>query len=100
MPISSRLSRNSERMALSFCTMLGTILCAVPVARAAKVRLYDYHFSFGSGTHNQAQGNAELPESLIWLWRDYDFAKTSQDFVQSQDEKDKPLWRVAAMNRN
>jgi hypothetical protein len=36
----------------------------------------------------------------VWLWRDYRFLEASQDFVQSADEKDKPLWRVAAMNRN
>jgi enterochelin esterase-like enzyme len=75
-------------------------LANIELANSLKLRLYDYHFSFGPGTHNQAQGKAELSESLIWLWRDYDFAKTSQDFAQSPEEKDKPLWRVAAMNRN
>jgi enterochelin esterase-like enzyme len=68
-------------------------LANIELANSLKIRLYDYHFSLGPGTHNQAQGKAELPESLIWLWRD-------QDFVQSPDEKDKPLWRIAAMNRN
>ena len=75
-------------------------LANLELANSLKLKGYDYHFSFGPGTHNQAQGKAELPQSLIWLWRDYDFAKTSQDFEQSAEEKDKPLWRVAALNRN
>ena len=75
-------------------------LANIELANSLKLKQYDYHFSCGPGTHSQSQGKAELPESLIWLWRDYDFAKTSQAFEQTQEEKDKPLWRVAAMNRN
>jgi hypothetical protein len=61
---------------------------------------YDYHLSFGVGTHSQRQGSAELPQSLTWLWRDYDPSKTSQEFAQDQEEKDKPLWRVQQLNRD
>jgi enterochelin esterase family protein len=75
-------------------------LANLTLANSLKLKAYDYHFSFGVGTHNQAQGSAELPESLIWLWRDYDPAKTSQEFVPEPDEKDKPLWRVVTLNRN
>ena len=75
-------------------------LANIALANSLKLKVYDYHFSFGVGTHNQAQGSAELPESLIWLWRDYDPAKTSQEFVQEPGEKDKPLWRVVTLNRN
>jgi len=74
-------------------------LANIELANSLKVKLYDYHFSFGVGTHSQAQGSAELPESLIWLWRDYDSAKTSQEFTQDPGEKDKPVWRVVTLNR-
>jgi hypothetical protein len=36
---------------------------------------------------------------LIWLWRDYDPSKTTQEFVQEDSEAAKPLWRVVTMNR-
>jgi enterochelin esterase family protein len=65
-----------------------------------KLKGYDDHFSFGVGTHNQAQGSAKLPESLTWLWRDYDPAETSPEFAAEPGEKDKPLWRVVTLNRN
>ena len=42
----------------------------------------------------------ELPESLVWLWRGYDPAKTSQEFTPDPAEKDKPLWRVVSLNRD
>ncbi len=69
------------------------------MANALKIKGYDYHFSFGVGSHSQAQGAAELPESLTWLWREYDPAKTSQEFVQEPGEKDQPFWRVVELNR-
>lgn len=74
-------------------------LANLHMANSLKLKQYDYHFSFGVGTHSQRQGSAELPESLSWLWRDYDPAKTSQDFVQEPGEKDKPMWRVVTLNR-
>ncbi|MDQ2948213.1 MAG: alpha/beta hydrolase-fold protein, partial [Acidobacteriota bacterium] len=45
------------------------------MANSLKMMGYDFHLSFGTGTHNGAHGNAELPVSLAWLWRDYDAAK-------------------------
>jgi enterochelin esterase-like enzyme len=71
----------------------------IEMANSLKMQGYDYHFSFGVGTHSQAQGAAELPESLVWLWRDYDPAKTSQEYLQDPAEKDLPLWRVVTLNR-
>jgi enterochelin esterase-like enzyme len=71
----------------------------IGMANALKFKGYDYHFSFGVGEHNNGQGAAELPESLTWLWRDYDPAKTSQEFVQDPAEKDQPVWRVVQLNR-
>jgi hypothetical protein len=41
----------------------------------------------------------ELPEALTWLWRDYDPAKTSQEFLQNPAKKDQPPWRVVQLNR-
>jgi enterochelin esterase-like enzyme len=32
---------------------------------------YDYRFEFGQGFHNNRHGRALLPDSLRWLWRDY-----------------------------
>ena len=71
----------------------------IGMADALKFKGYDYHFSFGVGQHNNAQGAAELPESLTWLWRDYDPAKTSQEFQQDPAEHDQPVWRVVELNR-
>ena len=74
-------------------------LANIALANSLKIKGYDYHFSFGVGTHSQRQGSAELPDSLVWLWRDYDPAKTSQEFTPEPEEKDKPLWRIVQMNR-
>jgi hypothetical protein len=60
---------------------------------------YDHHFSLGVGEHNSGHGAADLPEALTWLWRDYDPAKTSQEFLQEPAEKDQPVWRVVQLNR-
>ena len=75
------------------------ILQNIQLANSLKTHGYDYHFSLGPGTHSQRQGSAELPASLTWLWRDYDPAKTTQDFVQEESERSAPLWRVIAMDR-
>ncbi|MBI1766702.1 MAG: esterase family protein [Acidobacteria bacterium] len=32
---------------------------------------YDYRFVFGHGFHSDRHGRAVLPDSLRWLWRDY-----------------------------
>lgn len=74
-------------------------LANIHLANSLKLQGYDYHFSFGVGTHSQRQGSAELPQSLVWLWREYDPAKTTQEFTQEAEEKDKPLWRIVQMNR-
>lgn len=69
------------------------------MANSLKFRDYDFHLSFGNGTHNGAHGNSELPEELIWLWRDYDPAKTEQQFTIEDSEKSKPFFRVRPYNR-
>jgi enterochelin esterase-like enzyme len=75
-------------------------LANIHMANSLKIKLYDYHFSYGVGNHNQMHGSAELPESLTWLWREYDPAKTSQEFLQDPAEADKPVWRAVILNRN
>jgi enterochelin esterase family protein len=75
------------------------ILQNIQLANSLKTKGNDYHFSLGPGTHSQRQGSAELPESLTWLWRDYDASKTTQEFVQEPSETALPLWRVVTMNR-
>ncbi len=71
----------------------------IHMANSLKFRDYDFHLSFGSGTHNAAHGNAELPEEMLWLWRDYQPSKTSQDFAPDPAEKDRPFYRVKIDSR-
>jgi enterochelin esterase-like enzyme len=71
----------------------------IRMANALKMTNYDFHLSFGTGTHNSAHGAAEFPEEMIWLWRDYDANKTSQTYEIEPTEKDKPLFRVSISNR-
>lgn len=70
------------------------------MANSLKIKGYDFHFSFGTGTHNHAQNNSEMPDSLKWLWRDYDPAKTEQTFEVDASEKAKPVFRVHVYNRD
>jgi len=71
----------------------------IRMANALKMKEYDFHFSFGKGTHNSGQGAAEFPEEMMWLWRDYDPAKTAQEFTMDPAEKDKPFFRVSIVSR-
>jgi enterochelin esterase family protein len=71
----------------------------IQLANALKLKGYDFHFRFGESAHAIAQGAMDLPESLVWLWRDYDPAKTGQLFEMEADEKAKPLFRVKIANR-
>lgn len=72
----------------------------IQMANSLKMKGYDYHFHWGVGTHNTAQGNAELPVAMTWLWRDYDPAKTEQAYEQDAAEKAKPMWRVVSLSRD
>jgi len=74
-------------------------LANIRVANALKLKNYDFHFSFGQGTHNAGHGAAEFPAEMIWLWRDYDSAKTSQAYQMEPAEKAKPLFRVTITSR-
>jgi len=74
-------------------------LANIRLANALKLKNYDFHFSFGKGTHNSGHGAAEFPEEMLWLWRDYDPAKTEQSYEMETTEKSKPLFRVSIINR-
>jgi enterochelin esterase-like enzyme len=71
----------------------------IQMANSLKMREYDYHFRFGTTAHNGAQATIDLPESLAWLWRDYDPSKTGQPFEIDPSEKVKPYYRVKIANR-
>jgi enterochelin esterase-like enzyme len=71
----------------------------IQMANSLKMREYDFHFSWGGGSHNAAHGNAELPEELTWLWRDYAPAKIEQIYTMDPAEKDKPMFRVRIYSR-
>ena len=71
----------------------------IQMANSLKMREYDFHLSFGSGSHNTAHGNAELPEALSWLWRDYNAETTWTRFDPDPAEKDRPYFRVKIVSR-
>ncbi|MCX6613586.1 MAG: alpha/beta hydrolase-fold protein [Acidobacteria bacterium] len=75
-------------------------LSNIMLANALKARDYDFHFRFGTSMHAIAQGAMDLPESLAWLWRDYDAAKTSQTYTMEESERKKPVYRVTITNRD
>ena len=72
----------------------------IQMANSLKLREYDFHFRFGAAAHNGAQAALDLPESLAWLWRDYDLKKTAQEFKMDPAEKEKPFFRVTITNRD
>ncbi len=71
----------------------------IQMANSLKMMGYDFRFHWGGGTHSTAQGNAELPLAMSWLWRDYDPAKSEQIYEQEESERAQPLFRVKALNR-
>jgi enterochelin esterase family protein len=71
----------------------------IQMANSLKMKNYDFHLSFGTGTHNRNGGYAELAEEMIWLWRDYDPAKTEQTYEIEPAEAAKPMFRIKALSR-
>ncbi len=71
----------------------------IQMANSLKMKEYDFKFVWGSGPHSTAQGNAEAPLALEWLWRGYDAAKTSETFTMDPAEKNEPFYRVKVLNR-
>lgn len=75
-------------------------LANLRMANALKARQYDFHLSFGKGSHNPAHGAVEFPAEMIWLWRDYDPAQTEQTYQIDPFEKSKPIFRISVTNRD
>jgi len=65
---------------------------SIQMANSLKMRGYDFHFTFGSGTHNHAQSNSEMPAALAWLWRNYDPRRTDEQFEMDASEKAGPFF--------
>ena len=72
----------------------------IQMANSLKLKEYDFHFRFGTAVHGSAQAALDLPESLTWLWRDYDPQKTSQEYRMDAAEKEQPFFRVRIANRD
>ena len=75
-------------------------LANLRMANALKMKGYDFHFSFGKGTHNPGHGAVLFPEEMVWLWRDYDAGKTEQTYTMEPAEAAKPVFRVNVVNRD
>ena len=71
----------------------------IQMANSLKHQGYDFHFSWGNGTHTRLGGQVEAPAELEWVWRGYDPSKTEQRFEADPGEKDRPFFRVRALNR-
>jgi enterochelin esterase-like enzyme len=71
----------------------------IQMANSLKRMDYDFHFSFGNGTHTRLGGQVEAPAELIWLWRGYDPAKTEETYEMEAAERARPLWRIRSFNR-
>lgn len=72
----------------------------IELANGLKLQGYDFHFRFGTSLHAIAQGALDLPESLTWLWRGYDPARTEEVYRMEESERSKPLFRVSITNRD
>lgn len=75
-------------------------LANLRMANALKMKGYDFHFSFGKGSHNPGYGAVQFPEEMTWLWRDYDPGKTEQTYTMEPTEAAKPVFRVGVVNRD
>jgi enterochelin esterase-like enzyme len=74
-------------------------LANLRMANALRFQSYDFHFSFGGGTHNSGHGAAEFPAEMTWIWREYDPSKTQQSYEIDPAEKSAPPFRVKITNR-
>ncbi len=71
----------------------------IQMANSLKRQGYDFYFSFGNGTHTRLGGQVEAPAELEWIWRGWEAGKTEQTYDQDPAEKDRPFYRVKALNR-
>lgn len=68
------------------------------MANSLKMQGYDFKLRWTTSAHGGG-GSPDRAEGLIWLWRGYDPSKTSEEYQQDPAEKDKPYFRVKALNR-
>lgn len=68
------------------------------MANSLKMQGYDFRLRWTTSAHGGG-GGPDRAEGLIWLWRGYDPSKTSEEYAQDPAEKDKPYFRVKALNR-
>ena len=54
---------------------------------------------FSRSYHGGGQAGLDLPESLAWLWRDYDRTAASRPTEQAT-EREQPVFRVRIANRD
>lgn len=54
------------------------------MASALKFAAYDYEFVYGDGGHNGKHGGAILPDSLRFLWQDYEEGRRAEDGRRSR----------------
>lgn len=71
----------------------------IQLANSLKMQGYDFKFSFGNAQHSTVYGDAELPDAMAWLWRDYDPMRSHQEYVMDPAEAGKPFFRVKICNR-
>ncbi len=71
----------------------------IAMANSLKMMEYDFHLSWGNGSHSRNGGHTELADEMMWLWRDYDPGRTEQTFTMDAAEKAKPMFRVRTLNR-
>ncbi len=74
-------------------------LANIRMANVLKLKGYDFRFSFDTGPHSAAEGGAEFPVEMVWLWRNYDPAKTEDTYTQDPAEAKRPPFRASITNR-
>lgn len=69
-------------------------LANLQMASALAFAGYDHHFVYGDGAHNGEHGGAILPDSLRWLWRDWDQAISTANAEDASEPEDASWVRI------
>ena len=75
-------------------------LANVRMANALKLKGYDFHFSFGKGTHNSGPGRSRISRGDDLALEGLRPGKTTQAYEMEPSEKSKPVFRVSVTNRD
>ena len=57
------------------------------IAAALAYKNYDFQFEFGEGGHTLKHGGAMFPDTLRWLWRDYEALTSPGETHQKREER-------------